>query len=443
MWVPSGATQAVVEIQHYCTLEAGFDGVYIEYSTDNGTTWTTVPVASFFLGGYNFFTDGSNPTCTANANLAAWSGGQDNMVTAFPIPVSGTWLQVRFVAMEDASVGTGEYYLFNFNVFSDYGGNTQGGAFANGNIYAENNIYAGSNVLLGDLAEYFPVIGNSKPGDLISMVPSNNEKYIVTSKKHDSYVIGVHSTNPTLTLNDPNSGIPVGLQGRVPVNVVGPIQKGEYLTASDVPGHAMASKAPGYIVGRALESFDGKGKGQILCLLESGWYNPIASPNSTTGTITVQPNQTSIKVINPSMQKEAKVFVSMLGNPKTWYWLAEKSDGSFTVEFEEPIATAVTFDYLIENANSAAPTTEVVDVATVQKGGQGNLANNVTQTATTKPTKNLNAPDVELLEIKSTFQIPVRTNDSPPTVPDTNKAYIWSSHIGLQEQAVEKEVSGQ
>ena len=93
------------------------------------------------------------------------------------------------------------------------------GTFDAGNIYAENNIFAGSNVLLGDMAEYLPVIGNVEPGDLISIAPNGTDQYVKTTAATADNIVGVYSTNPTLTLNSPRAGKPVALRGRVPVKV--------------------------------------------------------------------------------------------------------------------------------------------------------------------------------------------------------------------------------
>ncbi|NQY07368.1 MAG: hypothetical protein HRT68_14530 [Flavobacteriaceae bacterium] len=104
IWIPSIANSIIVEISHFCTLEAGFDGVYLEYSTDNGGVWNAIPAGNFFIGGYNGVTDGSNTTCNGNINANAWTGNQNNMVTALFLNLSNTWVQFRFVGIEDGSV---------------------------------------------------------------------------------------------------------------------------------------------------------------------------------------------------------------------------------------------------------------------------------------------------------------------------------------------------
>jgi hypothetical protein len=61
-------------------------------------------------------------------------------------------------------------------------------------------------------------------------------------------------------MNKDAEGLPVALQGRVPVNVIGAVKKGERLVSSDVPGVAWALGDDEYdaraIIGRALQSKD-------------------------------------------------------------------------------------------------------------------------------------------------------------------------------------------
>ncbi|MEM7035882.1 MAG: hypothetical protein AAF570_02810 [Bacteroidota bacterium] len=422
IWVPTNATQVIFEVNHYCTLENNFDGVRLQYSF-NGTVWNDIPAGNFFLGGYNGNTGGSNATCTGNLNAQAWTGVQDLMVSAgFVGLTGGTWLQFRFVGMEDASVGTGIYYLFNFGVFCDYGGNSFGGAFATGNVYAENNVYAGSNVLLGDLAEYFPLVGKAEPGDLISMVPGA-DRYSVSTRANDPSVIGIYSSNPTLTLNDPNSGIPVGLQGRVPVNVTlenGGIQKGDYLMASSTPGKAMKATDAGFIVGRALESLDQEG--QIICLIETGWFNPNAGAQTNSGHFTLPKGHKEIRVIDPTVTPESRIFLTMLADPVHRYWISDKEDGAFTINLSGNTKSDLPFDYFVDGAQRDVAPIPSIAVA------------DATQVQSSTPVKNPNAPD-NSMKVEGDFQdLPFNTGATPPaSVPNPDQGYFWSEKTGLQE----------
>ena len=69
-----------------------------------------------------------------------------------------------------------------------------------------------------------------------------------------------------MAVADPN-GKPIIL-GAEPVKVIGPVEEGDYLVSSTVPGYAVASKNPkfGIVIAQALEDFDGE-QGIILAMI--------------------------------------------------------------------------------------------------------------------------------------------------------------------------------
>ena len=111
----------------------------------------------------------------------------------------------------------------------------------------------------------------------------NRQDMIISSQiPNDPKVIGVVSTNPGVLLNSDmdlegtdQSLNPIALSGRVPCKVTdegGPIKRGDLLTSSSTPGHAMKAKPirvgdqeifrQGTIIGKALEPLE-SGKGLI------------------------------------------------------------------------------------------------------------------------------------------------------------------------------------
>lgn len=147
-------------------------------------------------------------------------------------------------------------------------------------IYADNAFNANA----WDLAEHFETGGNLEPGDVVEIAPDNPDKTRLSSEAYSSLLLGVISTKPGFVLGVPlneseQSGTtqPVALAGRVPTKVNtenGPIQPGDYLTSSSLPGQAMKATKPGLILGRALESFDGSSgqTGKITVLINVSWY---------------------------------------------------------------------------------------------------------------------------------------------------------------------------
>ena len=111
-----------------------------------------------------------------------------------------------------------------------------------------------------DLAERYE---SDKPYEPGTVVVFGGEKEItVTDNLGDYRVAGVISTNPAYEMNvspETEGFLPVALRGKVPVKVVGRIQKGDILITSGIPGYAVSAEsgrqAPAAsIIGKALEN---------------------------------------------------------------------------------------------------------------------------------------------------------------------------------------------
>ncbi|RMG76008.1 MAG: hypothetical protein D6707_12770 [Bacteroidetes bacterium] len=413
IWVPNGATGFTFEGSYSCDLENGWDGVYMEYTTD-GTTWTKINTADFSVGAYNNSVEGSNSACTGNNPQAAWTGTHSGRFRG-SLSLSNTWVRFRFVGMEDGANSTGAgFKLYGFSAYAQVTASA-GGSFAAGNIYAEKNVYAGSNVLMGDIAEYFPLEGSAEEGDLIELIPGKKDIYRKSAKAYSPYLVGVYSTAPTVTLNNPNSGVPVGLQGRVPVKVTGKIEAGDYLTSSDIPGVAMKADKPGFVIGKALESFEGK-EGKILCLIQPAWYNPATNNSPLSANTFVLPAQhKNIRIEDASIQKQSKVFLSMLQNYKGKYWIAEKGNGYFVIEFSDTQSQDLNFDYLVYNAKYKSSEKE-----------EGHTYISKTEEDIMKKAHKNVVPD--------NYQpVPELTRTTPPPTPEkTHYAYVYTNEKGLE-----------
>jgi hypothetical protein len=71
------------------------------------------------------------------------------------------------------------------------------------------------------------------------VVVFGGEKEItVTDILADARVAGAISTEPAYLMNSHGPGLPVALRGRVPVNVIGPVTKGDSLVTSTHQGFA-------------------------------------------------------------------------------------------------------------------------------------------------------------------------------------------------------------
>ena len=88
-----------------------------------------------------------------------------------------------------------------------------------------------------------------------------SKEITICDKPHCTDVFGVVSTNPAYIMNA-GGGIPVALQGRTPVKLIGSVKKGERLVTAGQAGTAMALKDDKYydprsVIGRSLEDTDG------------------------------------------------------------------------------------------------------------------------------------------------------------------------------------------
>lgn len=136
----------------------------------------------------------------------------------------------------------------------------------------------------GDLSEQFDVAASGqgiRPGMLVSIDPSNPGKLVVSRRAYDRTVAGVVSgaggIKPGLYMGQRNSAAngahPIALTGRVyclaDASEV-PIEPGDLITTSDIPGYGMKVsdpvKAQGAIVGKAMTPLK-QGTGLVLVLV--------------------------------------------------------------------------------------------------------------------------------------------------------------------------------
>lgn len=142
-----------------------------------------------------------------------------------------------------------------------------------GNITSSGNITATGNItgakvygaVYNDYAEFFPRGEKTEPGDLITLdLDSDEEKYIKATS--GSIFLGIHTDEYAHLIGGENppknedyveynikNYIPVALTGRVHVKVIGPVRKGDYIIASDIPGVGVSGNKQ-FAVGYCLEN---------------------------------------------------------------------------------------------------------------------------------------------------------------------------------------------
>ncbi|MFH2063556.1 MAG: tail fiber domain-containing protein [bacterium] len=147
-----------------------------------------------------------------------------------------------------------------------------------------------------DFAEMFRSDESLQAGELVMLDVGGQEKVRRATDEFESngYLLaGIVSTRPGFLagMNEADS-YPIALQGRVPTKVSlenGPIEIGDPIAISSVPGVGMKATQADYVVGLALESYAGGGDGKIAVFLKVGWYDgrSINQANNSVSSISI------------------------------------------------------------------------------------------------------------------------------------------------------------
>lgn len=131
-----------------------------------------------------------------------------------------------------------------------------------------------------DLAEIYTTNDQSLvAGEVVSLDTDLKTGVKKSTKSYESTVVGIVATDPGLVIGGVDKegvkAVPVALAGRVPVKVStenGPINSGDLLTASSIPGVAMKATKAGQIVGQAMNSYSGEGVGPVLVFVKTDYW---------------------------------------------------------------------------------------------------------------------------------------------------------------------------
>ena len=249
---------------------AGLSGVYVNDAGSHG-----VDVAHANGNGiqvYSAGTDGVRVVSTDHDGVhvinAKWSG-------VYVAHADGDALRVQAAGQDGLRFYEGvgrDYIRAGSDADLDFRVTNSGAAYADGGWQG----YA-------DFAELIEADARSssfEPGDVLSISSNKDRAVVLSLRPYSTTVIGVYSTNPgfigtTHPVEEKGDNeIPVAITGIVPCKVStenGPIQRGDLLTTSSIPGFAMKATDPkiGTILGKAMESLEsGKGKIEVLVMLQ-------------------------------------------------------------------------------------------------------------------------------------------------------------------------------
>ena len=120
-----------------------------------------------------------------------------------------------------------------------------------------------SSALYADLAEKYVTDAEYSPGTVVSV---GGDAEMTRATSEDDYIAGVISTQPAFLMNNAIDGQDIALVGRVPVRVVGTVNKGQPVFVAN-NGCASAT-GQGKIVGIALETNSDLGENLVECMLK-------------------------------------------------------------------------------------------------------------------------------------------------------------------------------
>jgi hypothetical protein len=146
-------------------------------------------------------------------------------------------------------------------------GNAVGNIGSSGTYF--NRLFAqATTALYADLAEVYKSDAEYPPGTVL--VFGGSQEVTISTVGHDARIAGVVSTNPAHVMNSglvSEYTVDVGLIGRVPCQVIGPIAAGDRVVSSNRAGVAerldMQHYQPGVIIGKAVESYNSTDVGTI------------------------------------------------------------------------------------------------------------------------------------------------------------------------------------
>jgi hypothetical protein len=155
-----------------------------------------------------------------------------------------------------------------FTARSSYAGFTniiQGISISGGLLVTGTATLTASSARYADLAEYYTSDEEYEAGTVVMI--GGAEEVTAANILGTTKVVGVVSANPAYLMNSECEGVKVAvaLQGRIPCKVIGRVERGDTLIASNIPGVAISivNANAGSIIGKALQSHDEDGAGII------------------------------------------------------------------------------------------------------------------------------------------------------------------------------------
>ena len=212
-----------------------------------------------------------NPNGTGQTNIPAGilsvtgniQGG--NLRTAGIVSATGNITGANLIINGSAAAGSG-VLIVSGNIQTSTSNATSN--IGNASNYFNRLFAQATTALYADLAEVYRADAQYPPGTVL--VFGGTQEVTMSTVTHDNKIAGVVSTHPAHVMNSGLQSeftVEVGLIGRVPCRVIGPISAGDRVVSSNRAGVAerldMSQYQPGVIIGKALESYSSTDIGTI------------------------------------------------------------------------------------------------------------------------------------------------------------------------------------
>ena len=233
----------------------------------NGSALTGLSASKIFNGTSeaNIGASGGNANITIGGTSNVFVVASTGIYTTGLSSVSGNITAANIIINGTAAAGSG-VLIVSGNIQTSTANATAN--IGNASNYFNRLFAQATTALYADLAEVYKADAQYPPGTVL--VFGGTQEVTMSTVGHDVKIAGIVSTHPAHVMNSGLQSeftVEVGLIGRVPCRVIGPITAGDRVVSSSRAGVAerldMSKYQPGVIIGKAVESYSGTDVGTI------------------------------------------------------------------------------------------------------------------------------------------------------------------------------------
>ncbi|OGQ59228.1 MAG: hypothetical protein A3G92_06935 [Deltaproteobacteria bacterium RIFCSPLOWO2_12_FULL_38_8] len=343
---PTAASATWTNLGSVTTVD--INGGTIDGATIGGSSAGVGTFSTLTNSGVMFASNGSGSapsySFTNDTDSGLWYSGSNNIIKLSVNSSNGTSAGIALTVMDAAGTGSDGLYMDMGTATST---NTLCHTNSTGGTYSEQIIDCSA--APSDLAEWYETESGIESGDLVTTsnrflsyqnsVPNlekGKEKFYnpvkgasqnisilqKSTKPYEENLIGVISTMPYQLFGEDvkdakgvKNPLPLALVGSVPVKVTtenGPLQVGDPITSSSLPGVGMKATKAGAIVGIALEPFNRAGVGKVMMYVMNKTFHTPEKTKKFVQKLSEEENQQALNDII-----ESKEAIKLLKDGKT------------------------------------------------------------------------------------------------------------------------------